>query len=465
MMETPQQRFDRLLSCVLDGSPTEDDREELAQLVVENPGFEPDLVEAVMMHGLLQWQSAHLANVVLDMGIRDDAHATPKSDLPRNKARKSSGVQPRWMWAAAAALLGLAIGTLTWRTTSPDDSNALAELVAVDGVQWSDKSTALQANKSISKGRLQSLAGTFTLKFRTGPTVRFRGPSTVDVESDMLIALEQGQATADVPESGIGFTITTANVRIVDQGTQFGVAAQGGNTDVVVFAGKVDLQNQIRTADPQQRLVRGEAVTVDVTGAVNRIMQIGQNAGGDWWTGPRGDDDNTIDEVRDNVPVGIGTWYSCFQIAFHGLKDDEFAYADHPHQWNGLSVQGLPAFLGGADLVRTFNDYRYLPELEMVVTLRKPANLYIFFDDRVPTPDWLASQFEDSGIDIGLDEGKHELTPDHESAVGGGNSIDQIFSVWRRRCIDRSPIRLGPVGPTSEARAMYGIAATPLTEP
>lgn len=92
-----------------------------------------------------------------------------------------------------------------------------------------------------------------------------------------------------------------------------------------------------------------------------------------------------------------------------------------------------------------------MPDLEMVVTLRKPANLYIFFDDRVPTPDWLASQFEDTGVDIGLDEGKHELTPDFEVAVGGGNSIDRIFSVWRRcRCVDLAPIRLGPVGPTSK---------------
>jgi hypothetical protein len=282
----------------------------------------------------------------------------------------------------------------------------------------------------------------------------------------MLIALERGHATADVPESGIGFTIKTANVHVIDQGTQFGVATgEEGDTDVIVFKGKVDLQNQIRSASPQQRLNRGEAVRIDATGAVNRIMQVGQNAEGDWWTTDRADLDNTIEEVRDNVPVGNGTRYSCFQIAFHGLRDDEFAYADHPHQWNGLSAEGLPEFLQGADLVRTFNDYRYMPELEMVVTLHKPANLYVFFDDRVPPPEWLSSNFEDTGGDIGLDEGKHELTPEHEVAIGGGNSIDQIFSVWRRECSDLTPVRLGPVGPTSEARAMYGIAATPLRLP
>lgn len=463
-METPQQQFDRLLSVVLDGSCTEDDREELSQFVVEHPGFESEFVDALLIHSLLQWQSADLASVVQDIPLEDGNVGDSFDAASPRVMRKSVLPFPRWKWAAAI-LLAFAGGALAWRTGTGDDSNAIARLVDVEGVQWSDKSTALRANQAVSAGRLQSTAGFFTLKFRSGPTVRFSGPSIVDITSDMLIDLKRGQATADVPESGIGFTITTPNVRVIDQGTQFGVAAESGNTDVIVFEGKVDLQNQIQKAAPQQRLVRGEAVSVDATGTMNRIMQIGQNAAGDWWTTDRTDLDNTIEEVKDNIPAGIGTSYSCFQIAFHGLEEDAFAYADHRSQWNGLSAEGLPAFLQGADLVRTFNDYRYLPDLEMVVTLRKPANLYIFFDDRVPIPDWLASQFEDTGIDIGLDEGKHELTPDFETAVGGGNSIDRIFSVWRRRCLDLAPIRLGPVGPTWEARAMYGIAATPLEEP
>ena len=463
-METTQQRFARLLSLVLDGACTEEDREELAQLVVENPGVEPELVEALSIHSLLQWQSEDVSRVLADLGLHQDVAALARDADSRTHA-SSPQVIPlpfRWTWAAAALLL-IAFGALAWRVAAPATSRPIAEVVAAEGIQWSDKSTAFQIGNSVGSGRLQSDAGSFTLKFRSGPIVRFRGPTTVDIESDMLLALERGQATADVPESGIGFTIKTANVRVIDQGTQFGVAiGEEGDTDVIVFQGKVDLKNQIRLASPQQQLNRGEAVRVDATGEVKRLMQVGQNAEGDWWSTGRADLDHTIKEVRDNIPVGNGTRYSCFQIAFGGLKDDEFAYADHQHQWNGLSAEGLPEFLRGADLVRTFNDYRYIRDLEMVVTLHRPANLYVFFDDRVPTPEWLSSQFEDTGVDIGLDEGKHELTPEHELAVGGGNSIDQIFSVWKRECKDLTPIRLGPVGPTSEARAMYGIAATPL---
>lgn len=466
-MNEPYENFERLLRLVLDGTCTEDDREELAQLIVEHPGFKSDLVEAVSLHGMLMWQSDGIAGFPPD-AIRDQE----KIGAPVDAESKSG--RDRWHlafvprpWRLAAAIVAIvSCGFLAWTIKTTDRPTAIAQIIAAADVQWTDDSTALLDQNAVQSGRLRTDSGTFTLKFRSGPTVRFSGPATVDIESDMLIALERGQATAEVPESGVGFTIKTANVHVIDLGTQFGVAAtENGETDVVVFEGKVDLENRIRTEGPQQRLVRGEAVRVDVSGAVNRIMQVGQNTAGEWWTTGRDDVDSTIEEVRDNVPEGIGTSYSCFQIVFGGLKDDMFAYADHPHQWNGLSAQGLPGFLRGADLVKTFNDYRYLPKLEMVVTLRKPANLYVFFDDRVPTPDWLASQFEDTGVDIGLDEGRHELTPDNQVEVGGGNSIDTIFSVWRRRCSDLAPVRLGPVGPTAEARAMYGIAATPLELP
>jgi hypothetical protein len=36
-------------------------------------------------------------------------------------------------------------------------------------------------------------------------------------------------------------------------------------------------------------------------------------------------------------------------------------------------------------------------------------------------PEWLSSQFEDTEVDISLDERKHKLTPDHEVGVGGGS--------------------------------------------
>src|SRR5690606_37854525 len=138
-----------------------------------------------------------------------------------------------------------------------------------------------------------------------------------------------------------------------------------------------------------------------------------------------------------NIPPADGSQYFCYQITYHGLDDDVFAYGDHPHQWNGLTAAGLPKFLRGADYVKTFNDYRYMNDFQMTVFLSQPANLYVFFDNRVPAPSWLTDQFVDTGVDIGLDEGPwgaHDKAfrpdlPDFENAVGGGQSIDNTFSV------------------------------------
>jgi hypothetical protein len=285
------------------------------------------------------------------------------------------------------------------------------------------------------------------------------------IESDMLVHLDRGQATAHVPESAIGFTINTPVINVIDQGTEFGVAVRdGGLTDVIVFDGIVDLKDGISSAGTAKRLEHGEGARVDRAGGFGRIMQVGRNAAGRWWTADFPDSDmSVIREVRDNIPPSDGSKYFCYQITVRALGDDVGAYGDrHPHQWNGLTAAGLPEFLRGADYVKTFNDYRYMNDFAMVVEMARPANLFLFFDDRVPLPDWLLERFEDTGVNIGLDEGPWEGIPDHRTAVGAGRSIDNVFSVWRRRCVENESVELGPVGDSSEARAMYGVAATPL---
>ena len=169
--------------------------------------------------------------------------------------------------------------------------------------------------------------------------------------------------------------------------------------------------------------------------------------------------------------------FTCYQTTYGGLQDDALAYADNPyHQWNGLTAEGLPAFLRGADYIKTFNDYRYRQDFELTIVISKPTNLYVFADNRIPPPDWLKEQFEDTGVDIGLDEGpwllqapeKYRKLDKNTTAVGGGNSIDNTFSVWRRRCVHPGAVTLGNAGKWAtegkRGRAMYGIAATPFED-
>jgi len=123
----------------------------------------------------------------------------------------------------------------------------------------------------------------------------------------------------------------------------------------------------------------------------------------------------------------------------------------------------LPKELQRADYVRTFSDYRYMSDLELYVELARPAMLYVFYDNRSPTPAWLSENFKNTGLKVGLDEGPWgEGMSEQAVADGPGESVDNVFSVWQRRCERVGTYKLGAMSKTSEARAMYGVAATPL---
>jgi hypothetical protein len=312
-------------------------------------------------------------------------------------------------------------------------------------------------------------SGALTLKFRSGATMTANGDVSMRIVSDMLVLLDRGKATAHVPQWAKGFTIKTKDVEVVDLGTQFGVMArEQGATDVVVFEGKVDYKPTAGPAAASETLLsQGQGVRVNKEGAIDRIVEVRRDANkGQWSSDPSEFDqadwsDTPFKSIRDNIPsVELPTYY---QITPRGLEDDARAYVDAPHEWNGLTSDGLPEFLLDADYVMTRNDYRYINQFEMTVELAHPAMVYVFWDHRVPPPEWLTEQFENTGVDIGLDEGPWKPgDTKHSLGVGGGESIDNVFSVWSRRCEKPETLKFGSMGKRPGARAMYGIAAKPL---
>jgi hypothetical protein len=264
-------------------------------------------------------------------------------------------------------------------------------------------------------------------------------------------------------------------VDVVDQGTEFGISVDRDQADVVVFDGEVDVRSNLDRSSGQKRLTQGQAIQVGSEGEIDRLVDIRRDIHGKWWSGVQSNGhDHVIARVSDNIG-GSAEVYACYQTTYQGLQDDALAYSDNPfHQWNGLTADGLPEFLRGADYVRTFNHYRYMQYFEITIELSGPANLYVFADNRIPPPNWLVDLFEDTGVDIGLDEGpwldnidpKYRKFDVNTVAAGAGSSIDNVFSVWRRRCVDGKPIVLGDAGTWGgeggQGRSMYGVAATPL---
>ncbi|MCA9260387.1 MAG: FecR domain-containing protein, partial [Planctomycetales bacterium] len=430
-MPSDARRLAQLLELVLDGTCTDDDRVEFASLLERSPKLCDDVARDVFLHSLLQWQSEDIRH---ELVADHDSIAAPQpaASLPFTTSKRRTATLRVLAWSAFAASL-LMWAAHSYRADSPDAT--VARIASEVGVVWSQDNSALRPLAGIATGRLRIEAGDLTLEFHNGARLRLNGPASLMVESDMLVHLDRGQATATAPTHLKGFSVNTPAVNVVDQGTEFGVAVRdNGSTDVVVFEGKVDLEDSFGSQSLSRRLQRGEAARVDRQGDLQRIMQVGRSIQGGWWTDDatsHADDEagrSVIRLVRDNVPPSDNSKYFCYQIAYGALRDDAPAYADrHPHEWNGLTATGLPPMLVGADYVRTFNDYRYKNDFELTVELAKPANLYVLFDDRVPSPTWLLSQFVDTGFDIGLDEGPYEGMPSHvhpATATGAGKSID-----------------------------------------
>jgi hypothetical protein len=347
---------------------------------------------------------------------------------------------------------------------------------------WDRSSIAPEPDKGLRPPVVNSLqydADTVTLALDKIGTVTIEGPTDFRMVGPLRARLNYGRITVHVTEAtGHGFVVETPDGDVTDFGTKFSLnVSKGSDTKLIVREGAVDLRTgtwrQPGEADRIQRLVGGQAVTFNAAGNVQRIMSIFAGKGDD---APSPEELTSkgirplITGVSDNLRGPETNNY--YEIVPQGLREDALAYVDRAgHEWNGVGKRGMPAFLLGADYVKPFNDDKLSTDVEIVVTLSRPAMVYIFFDERLPEPEWLLKDFQKTGDVIGLDmrltlqerptsNPAAARSPGRRSGVGPGKSIDHRFAIWRRKVDQPGPVVLGPKERGSASSGMYGIAAT-----
>jgi hypothetical protein len=142
---------------------------------------------------------------------------------------------------AAGLLLAVVAGwALAWRggtAHGAEGEPAIAWLVNAQDCTWAGPGPTgnLQAGR-----RLQIEHGLAEIHFDCGARVVLEGPCVLELLSGKSARLASGRLTARVPAGAQGFEVLSPHGKVIDLGTEFGVQADQGLTEVYVFKGKVE---------------------------------------------------------------------------------------------------------------------------------------------------------------------------------------------------------------------------------
>ena len=170
---------------------------------------------------------------------------------------------------------------------------------------------ALQAGQRLPATALFLQSGFAEIKFDAGAIIIVEAPARFQVRAGNSVELTSGQLSAKVPAGAIGFAVETTTTRVVDLGTEFGVAiSPDGSNDIQVFKGKVRAEAQaarpggsvatLLLTEGQAAVSTGREIKLDPAGAQPQkfVRQLGGGpvaldlvdliAGGDGTTHRRG---------------------------------------------------------------------------------------------------------------------------------------------------------------------------------
>ena len=446
----------RLIADCCNGTASEQQFAELSELIVESK----QIREFYLAHTALHYQLMTHAPVPLDAAPSDAASSetgtVASSGSQSHRSRFSAAL------AVAASILLLLLGGYSLLNAPPEKSPVAESPDASVGYlkpdTKADSGRDLESRMIFPDRPYTLPEGSFDLALSNGVQVKIAAPARFTFHSAMQMRLYQGRLTANVPEAAIGFTVMTDQANIVDQGTEFGVAVEEGKlTDVAVFDGQVDVATSKKTLS----LVLGKAISVAHSGNISRLGVVRP----DTFEIPQETDYEPgaiIRSVSDNIRGDDALDY--YKIVRRGFGEDQRAYVDRHHQWNGTSTDGLPEFLLGADYVMPFNSDKHSQTISITISLAASANLYVLFDTRLEPPRWLVDDFDNTGAIVGQDE----VHPNRPAQRGPARSIDRLFAVWKSRSVVDGDVPLGSlirVGQTSkDEQSMYGIAAVPAAE-
>jgi hypothetical protein len=314
---------DRLTGKLLDGLLDAEETRRLGVLLKASGPARDRYCDLVMLHSLLQWRSMSseiplpidpndaevgsgldLNSAMILPAIQIDEVDAPDELVGSSTAKPSSyhpGVPPGndriaafpqaaapqgdgvgsvrrrkftrvWLLAASVLVvtsLGAAVAYISMiqRSRAAD----VATLTGTIDARWDDAPAQVADGTALPLDQELSLrSGWAELAYPNGVVVTVEGPARFSIRPGQTLSLRSGKLVALVPKAGHGFAVSTPSARVVDLGTEFGVAVNpAGETDVDTFRGTVSITPATgATASASTLVSAGFATHVSSTGII-----------------------------------------------------------------------------------------------------------------------------------------------------------------------------------------------------
>ena len=361
---------------------------------------------------------------------------------------------PHWL-AVTAALVVLGVGAAKWWQRP---AGVTVEVIQSEGARFGTSAEPLRVGTRLSLDRVELRSGEVSLRLSSGVVLKMTAPLEARFETPMRLRMVHGRLSADVGAHGIGFTVVTDAGEVVDLGTSFGVEAErGGESRVAVFSGLVKVRRG--TADEGHAfttLSEGEAVRFSAVAGLRRWQHVAMAAGAAGVSARSGT--AVVGGVCDNLSED--ELHPFYGVVSGGLRPGSLAFTDKPNpRWAPQPGDSIPPWLDGADLVRTYHQFRHRKDYELVLTLRAAATVFVLVDVRQPAPGWLVERFYDSGARVRVGPWQPAMIGEPGTEVRSDGLPYLAFAVWQA---DAGPgeFRLGAPRDTDhkDPALMYGVA-------
>ncbi len=166
----------------------------------------------------------------------------PKEDPQRTNSRF---LRLKFFSIASSLIILVLLGILLYPKVSHQDDPA----TLVQGLNTVFKSGKnYKKGDSISKGQIELVSGTATLRFKNDTKITLQGKTQLEIISSSQVKLNEGKVLVEANSDFQSFSIKTQDADFIDVGTSFGLLAQpGSGTEVHVFDGTVLARPKIGT--------------------------------------------------------------------------------------------------------------------------------------------------------------------------------------------------------------------------